>query len=262
MRRPDAAQEWNRSVYSRSAVVADFAALTGLTGAEEYLCRRHLRSGMRILDMGVGAGRTTPFLSALGASYIGADYSPAMLEHCRQKFPAQQFVALDAAGAWPFAHAALDAVVFSFNGIDYLHPAAQRLAFLRECRRVLAPGGILLFSVHNPSALFIWTPKRPSPESGRVLSLARAAVTFARYFAALFFSSAFWRQDGTFVDPYEHLVTHAASPSHVVEETTAAGFTALEHVSGSFPASASRWTTPAFYFAFRRDDVPDPAPER
>ena len=40
-----------------------------------------------ILDIGVGAGRTTQLLRAISRDYVGIDDSPAMVEMCRAAHP-------------------------------------------------------------------------------------------------------------------------------------------------------------------------------
>ncbi|MBF0188289.1 MAG: methyltransferase domain-containing protein, partial [Magnetococcales bacterium] len=48
-----------------------------------------------------------------------------------------------------FETTSFDVVLFSFNGIDYIHPYSARLATLREIWRVLKPDGLFIFSTHN-----------------------------------------------------------------------------------------------------------------
>ena len=55
---------------------------------------------MDVLDLGVGAGRTSFTFAALVRTYIGIDYAQAMVEICRSRFgenDRQKFLCLDAA---------------------------------------------------------------------------------------------------------------------------------------------------------------------
>ena len=52
--------------------------------------------GRRILDLGVGGGRTTPHLLELTADYLGVDYSPELIAACQAKFPGVRFEQGDA----------------------------------------------------------------------------------------------------------------------------------------------------------------------
>jgi SAM-dependent methyltransferase len=107
-----------------------------------------LPPGTRVLDLGVGGGRTTSFLAEAGASYLGLDVTPAMVEDARKRFPDADLRVGDATRLGDLPDAAYDLIVFSLNGLDCLSHADREL-FLSECTRLLAPGGALLFSTHN-----------------------------------------------------------------------------------------------------------------
>jgi SAM-dependent methyltransferase len=102
----------------------------------------------RVLDLGVGAGRTTSFLAEKAASYVGLDITEAMVSDARRRFPGTDLRVGDARRLDDFGGGSFDLVVFSHNGIDCL-AHDEREPFLRDCHRLLAPGGALLFSTHN-----------------------------------------------------------------------------------------------------------------
>lgn len=56
------------------------------------------REGERILDLGCGTGHLTSQIAASGATVIGLDKSPAMIERARALFPDLRFEAGDATG--------------------------------------------------------------------------------------------------------------------------------------------------------------------
>lgn len=107
-----------------------------------------LPPGTRILDIGIGGGRTTSFLQDAGASYEGIDVTPAMVGDARKRFPGADLHVGDARHLEELPSASYELVVFSLNGIDCLDHD-DRETFLRECVRLLAPGGVLQFSTHN-----------------------------------------------------------------------------------------------------------------
>lgn len=101
-----------------------------------------------VLDMGIGAGRTTLYLSRLTRAYVGIDYSEAMVRHSRHRFPGLRIDLCDASDLGRFRDGSFAFAVFSYNGLDCMSHVA-RLCALSEISRVLQPGGIFAFSAHN-----------------------------------------------------------------------------------------------------------------
>jgi SAM-dependent methyltransferase len=136
--------------WSRVSVVTAYEQLTGLMPPERVWLAKHTERfrDARILDLGVGCGRTSPALLELSRHYVGVDYSPEMIACARRHSPHVDYRVGDARNL-EFADASFDLVVFSFNGLDYVDTREDRLRALRELRRVLVPGGTLLFSSHN-----------------------------------------------------------------------------------------------------------------
>lgn len=113
-------------VYSAPDIVSRYAGMYSLSACEQLLFDTYLRPGMAILDLGVGGGRTTPFLSRSASRYVGVDYSEEMIRACRAKFPHLQFAVADASDLSQYADASFDSVVFSYNGLDCLAPREKR----------------------------------------------------------------------------------------------------------------------------------------
>src|SRR5215471_249530 len=135
-------------VYNTPEIVARYAAMDSVSACEQALFDSYLRQGMAILDLGVGAGRTTPHLSAIASRYVGIDYSEEMIRACRSKFPHLQFNVADASDLSQFHDASFDAVVFSYNGIDCLpHEKRENFFFLM----IRLPQRSTLFPYTTPS---------------------------------------------------------------------------------------------------------------
>lgn len=143
----------NRRYYERRRVGAHYARKAQLSAPEAEILSRHSAEikNSRILDLGVGGGRTTSFLRELSSDYVGVDYSPKMIERCRARFPAANFQLMDARDLSAFPDSSFDFILFSKAGIDAVGHQ-DRLAVLREVQRTLKGGGLFVFSSHNRNA--------------------------------------------------------------------------------------------------------------
>jgi SAM-dependent methyltransferase len=100
--------------------------------------------GRPVLDLGVGAGRTTGFLRLLTDEYVGIDRSAEMVAACRAAYPGADVRVGDARDLTAFPDASFALVVFSYNGIDNLDREG-RLQVLDEVLRVLELGGLFVY---------------------------------------------------------------------------------------------------------------------
>ncbi len=144
----------NHQTYTTSSIVWHYTQLSKLQPAEKTILDRFQDQlpTMKMLDIGIGGGRTTQHFAPLAGEYTGIDYSAAMITACQQRFansaiPMGLEVA-DARDMQMFADDSFDFILFSFNGIDYVSPS-DRLQILQEINRVGKPGGYFFFSSHN-----------------------------------------------------------------------------------------------------------------
>lgn len=106
-------------------------------------------NGHRILDAGCGSGPLSAGLRAKGATVVGFDSSPAMIQLARKRLgPTADLRVADLAQALPFEDNEFDEVVASL----VLHYLKDWTAPLAELRRILKPGGRLILSVNHPTA--------------------------------------------------------------------------------------------------------------
>lgn len=119
---------WNAALYdSRHAFVWQMA--------ESVLEMLKPSAGERILDLGCGTGHLTARIAASGASVVGIDGSPAMIEEARRNYPELKFQVMNA-DQLRF-DAPFDAV-FSNAVLHWIRQPANALASVAA---VLKPGG-------------------------------------------------------------------------------------------------------------------------
>jgi SAM-dependent methyltransferase len=109
---------------------------------------RAITPGLRVLDLGCGAGRFVFAIEEMGALPVGIDGAAVPLSHAprvaarrgsRARFVLGDYCAL------PFAPASFDAVLLINNIVECSYDNFETL--VRQVRDVLAPGGRFLFSV-------------------------------------------------------------------------------------------------------------------
>jgi ubiquinone/menaquinone biosynthesis C-methylase UbiE len=147
-------KDLNQATYAASSVVNHYAQLNLLQPAEKAVLDLLKQQGskLKMLDIGVGGGRTTQHFSAIASDYIGIDYSAEMISACQSRFKNSahtvSFEVCDARDLSRFAGNSFDFILFSFNGIDYTSHE-DRLTILKEISRVGKSGGYFAFSSHN-----------------------------------------------------------------------------------------------------------------
>ncbi len=114
---------------------------------------RHARG--QVLEVGCGEGYGSAVLASTADRVIGLDYDAATIAHAARTYPDTAFVRANLA-ALPLRSDTVD-VVATLQVIEHVWNHPQ---FVRECHRVLAPGGVLL--VTTPNRL-TFSPGRATP---------------------------------------------------------------------------------------------------
>ncbi len=124
----------------------------------------------RLLDWGCGPARATRFMPALwpGLRPVGCDIDAAAIAWCQANVADASFHATAPDPPLPFADGAFDAVVAASVMTHLAWPI--QLRWLDEIRRVLAPGGVLVASVHGTLAAV------PLPAAQRAALAARGVL--------------------------------------------------------------------------------------
>ncbi len=100
-----------------------------------------------VLDLGCGTGGVLKHLQRFGTA-VGVDPSPEAVRYCRRRnLP----VALASGYDLPFADATFGAVL----ALDVIEHVDDDVGLLREARRVLRPGGVVVITV--PALPWLWS---------------------------------------------------------------------------------------------------------
>lgn len=235
----------NLANYDSAWSVAHYGdELQGLFPAEERLLREWWPPPpARVLDLGCGAGRTTVELDRRGYRVVGIDVSSALLDRARARHPHLDVRRMDAT-ALAFQDESFDAALFSFNGLDCLHPVTARQQCLHEVHRVLVPGGIFAFSTHNAIGALL------SGGYFYVRGYYNALRWLARQRGNPHLRDWYWRYD----DPGGVQLLYSAPPSRTDAQARAAGFDVLSVMgaTGEIRPGRIRYREQHVYFVLRR----------
>ena len=116
--------------------------------ARDLAARVPDRAGTRVLEIACGTGIVTRHLLQrlpADALLIATDLNAAMVDEALNRLPADSRLSTRAADAQalPFPDGSFDAVVIQFGVMFF----PDKPGALREARRMLAPGGVLIFNV-------------------------------------------------------------------------------------------------------------------
>ena len=133
-----------------------------------------LTRGSRVLDLGCGTGNLTRQLAASGFRATGCDIAPEMLRRAAAADHRNMVTWAPLDPGWqqlPWCPASFDAVIAA-SVLEYTRDPGL---ILRECARVLMPGGIVLCTVPDPMHPIRWVEAaaRPAAQSPVMQSAAR-----------------------------------------------------------------------------------------
>jgi len=227
--------------------------------------------GRPILDIGVGAGRTTSLLRLLSDDYVGVDYSHALIERARLAHPGVDLRWADARDLSELSDRQFALVMFSFNGLDSVEHD-DRAVVQRQVRDVLAAGGHFVYSTLNRRGPYFnelpWHYERDPSESGRLRWWVRliASIVIGRGDVRRRWST-WWRFRPAVRDhgdwgiaplfgPGSGLLVHWTTPGATVRELQQAGLEPVAFFDGDGrPLAPDEDTTSGWFHVVARRPV-------
>ena len=111
--------------------------------------------GKDVLDIASGEGYGAALLASIAATVTGVDVAPEAVRHATENYVASNLTFLrGVATNVPVEDSAADVVV-SFETLEHMSEQEQ---FLREIKRVLRPGGVLVMSTPDREFFATWLP--------------------------------------------------------------------------------------------------------
>jgi len=105
----------------------------------------YIKEGDKILDLGCGNGRMLEFFNGKNINYSGVDNSEGLIKIARDKHPGIDFQVADALKL-PFPDNCFDKII-SIAVLHHIPSSGFRRQFIKEAKRVLKPGGLLIITV-------------------------------------------------------------------------------------------------------------------
>lgn len=116
---------------------------TSIEHLHRYAIAMELAKGKKVLDIACGEGYGSNLMATVAENVTGMDIDKATIEKAKQKYKKDNIIFLDAdAENIPVTSHTYDMVV-SFETLEHVKNLSQ---MIRECKRVLRPGGLLIIS--------------------------------------------------------------------------------------------------------------------
>lgn len=203
-------------------MVHDYTTVTELPGAAaspEQLSMLYTRyayaagfcEGKEVLEVACGAGLGLGYLAKKATRVVGGDFTEPLLRVARHYYgEAMPLVRLDA-HALPFRDRRFDVIIL-YEAIYYLAGPGQ---FVKECRRVLRDGGVLLICTVNRG----WSDFNPSPFRTHYFSAGELSDLLREHRFQVELHGAFPVVNGSVKDTVVSFLKRAAVTLHLMPKT-------------------------------------------
>jgi ubiquinone/menaquinone biosynthesis C-methylase UbiE len=222
-------EEHNKKFFSNPGQLAYYNQKSSLMPAEKNLFNKYIKKDFVVLDVGCGEGRTTKHIAQIAKNVTGIDIVPEMIAKAKEENGQVDYKVMNVCSL-DFPDDYFDAVVFSYNGIDYLYPESRRMQALREINRVLKRGGLFIYSTHNFA-----TPKNLTSLLNLIANVGTLRI-FTKYWLDM-------HKDG-------YLIQYTSNRRREKSNLAKAGFSFVEDDASGHGLFKEPWT----YYVFRKKE--------
>lgn len=147
MKREYAKYILNKTKEDYSLIADDFSRTRSFAWDELKLLVQYITPDDKVLDLGCGNGRLLQIFEDQDIEYIGIDNSEKLIKIAKEKYPQKNFQVADALNL-PFPDNCFDKI-YSVAVLHHIPSIELRFQFLKEAKRTLRPGGLLVLTVWN-----------------------------------------------------------------------------------------------------------------
>lgn len=109
-----------------------------------------LQAGMRILDLGCGAGRHSDAFSKMGFEVLGVDQSSELIAQAKKRGSEAKFLCAD---FYKESFSGFDVVINLFTSFGYFETDQENADLFDKVRQALVPGGFFFLDYLHPEGV-------------------------------------------------------------------------------------------------------------
>jgi ubiquinone/menaquinone biosynthesis C-methylase UbiE len=146
--KPEVAQKILEKVKSDYQITADSFDQTRQNLWQEFLgFKKYVKKADKVLDLGCGNGRLSELFDGMEIDYVGIDNSQSLIDKAKNRYPNKKFITSDIIDL-PFTDGEFD-IIFFIATFHHIPSLILRQKVIKEVKRVLKPGGILIMTNWN-----------------------------------------------------------------------------------------------------------------